>query len=510
MEYDPLPRIDLLIIDEFYKLSLRRVDERADILNNAFLKIVGRFNSKFYFLGPNIDEITDGFAEKYNAVFYKSDFSLVDCRIINMANEINYTQPKNSLEREKCTILYNLLFSLRTEQTLVYCATPARARRFAKEYLEYLKHKKVAMLYKNLPLTEWIDINVSKKWSLSEELRYGISVHDGSLQKHIGTSIIDYFNKGLLKCIFCTSTIIEGVNTSAKNVIVFDEKKGNKDLDFFDYSNIKGRSGRLMEHYIGKVYNFVPPPPKESIIIDIPFFEQSPISDEILVNLPRGEVHAEHLPHYNELNDIPSLLLEIIKKNGVSVRGQLNIYSSLEQGINTSQYAEFAWSRMPTWNQLNYVLTLAENNVFEIDKHGINSVKQLSFYLNEYRKKHNIMSVVNLIFENKKKAVSSRTAKKNEAKYFDEAIEQAFHIYRHWFQFTVPKVFRVVDSLQRYVMPFIRLWRRPERMKRRSISLMKLLILSKQRKFLSVWNSLGFLQRIWIFWWMREADRPDC
>lgn len=451
MEYDSLPQIDLLIIDEFYKLSLRRVDERADVLNNAFLKIVGRFNSKFYFLGPNIDGITDGFAEKYNAVFYKSDFSLVDCNVINMATEIDYTQSKNGIEKEKCVILYNLLYSLRNEQTLVYCSTPARARRFAKEYLEYLKQKKVAMLYKNLPLTEWIDVNVSKKWSLSEELRYGISVHDGSLQKHIGTSIIDYFNKGLLNCVFCTSTIIEGVNTSAKNVIVFDEKKGNKDLDFFDYSNIKGRSGRLMEHYVGKVYNFAPPPPKESIVIDIPFFEQSPISDEILVNLPRNEVHAEHLPHYNELNDLPSSLLEIIKKNGVSVCGQLNIYHLLEQGISTSQYAEFAWTRMPTWNQLNYILTLAENNIFEIDKHGINSVKQLSFYLDAYRKKHNIMSVVSLIFENKKKSVSSRTAKKNETKYFDEAIEQAFHIYRHWFQFTVPKAFRVVDSLQRYV-----------------------------------------------------------
>ena len=36
MEYEEFPHIDLLIIDEFYKLSLRRKDERANILNNAF------------------------------------------------------------------------------------------------------------------------------------------------------------------------------------------------------------------------------------------------------------------------------------------------------------------------------------------------------------------------------------------------------------------------------------------------------------------------------------------
>lgn len=58
MEYEPLPKIDFLIIDEFYKLSLKRNDERADILNNAFLKIVNNFHSKFYFLGPNIDAMS--------------------------------------------------------------------------------------------------------------------------------------------------------------------------------------------------------------------------------------------------------------------------------------------------------------------------------------------------------------------------------------------------------------------------------------------------------------------
>ena len=60
MEYEHFPKIDLLIIDEFYKLSLKRRDERANVLNNAFLKIVNTYNSKFYLLGPNIDGITEG------------------------------------------------------------------------------------------------------------------------------------------------------------------------------------------------------------------------------------------------------------------------------------------------------------------------------------------------------------------------------------------------------------------------------------------------------------------
>ena len=101
MEYELLPKIDLLIIDEFYKMSLKRIDDRSDTLNNAFLKIIGKYNSKFYFLGPNIDGITDGFAEKYNAIFYKSDYSLVDCNVVDMTDSIDLSKKNTEIEHEK-------------------------------------------------------------------------------------------------------------------------------------------------------------------------------------------------------------------------------------------------------------------------------------------------------------------------------------------------------------------------------------------------------------------------
>ena len=446
MEYENLPKID-----EFYKLSLRRKDERADILNNAFLKIIQNFNSKFYFLGPNIDGISPGFAEKYNAIFYKSNFSLVDCDVIDMTDKINFTASKNTLDKEKCNILYSLLYSLRQEQTLIYCATPARARRFARGYVDYLKTKNI-IPYANLPLIEWINENISKQWSLSQELGYGIAIHDGSLQKHIGSSIINYFNNGMLNSIFCTSTIIEGVNTSTKNVILFDATKGNKNLDFFDYNNIKGRSGRLMKHYIGKVYNFIQPPAKESVIIDIPFFEQNPISDEILINLPANTVHSQHLERYDDLNSIEKNLLSIIKKNGLSIKGQLAIYDILEYNISRyTQLNNIIWSQNPNWDQLNFLLSLAENRLFTLDKNLIQSTRQLALYLYKYRKSKNMLDIVNILYQYKIKNKLPKTIEKNQTKYFDESIEQAFHIYRHWFQFTIPKTFRVIDSLQRYI-----------------------------------------------------------
>lgn len=453
MEYEPLPPIDFLIIDEFYKLSLRRKDDRADTLNNAFLKVVNKFHPKFYFLGPNIDGITEGFAEKYDAIFYKSDFSLVDCNVIDKSYLIDWNKSDKQIDKQKVEILCELLNKLQDEQTLIYCSTPARARRMAKIYLEYAKRTGQEKS-RPVPLIEWINKNISPEWSLAKELQYGVAIHDGSLQKHMGASIIKYFNEGRLKCIFCTSTIIEGVNTSAKNVILFDEKKGGSEIDFFDYSNIKGRSGRMMEHYVGRIFNFCRIPIQNRIVIDIPFYEQDPeiLTDEILINIKKEDIKQEVRNRYDQIEALPADLLEIIKQNGVSVNGQIRIYKRLMSDLKSRDVLQnIQWSQLPTWDQMSYILAVAENNLFNFDdKRGVFSVKQLARYLNMYRTKKNIIEIVNDIYNSRIESVKNLTEER-KAKYYDEAVETAFHIYRHWFQFTVPKAFRVVDSIQRLI-----------------------------------------------------------
>lgn len=447
MEYEDLPHIDFLIIDEFYKISGRRDDERSEVLNNAFLKITGKYHPQFYFLGPNIDRVTERFLQKYNAIFYKSHYSLVDCDVINKIVPV-----KSEDKKVKCRRLYELLESLGNEQTLIYCASPLKARKLAREFLSFLKDKGWEKKNPHLPLIEWIRENISGNWNLAEELAYGIGFHDGSLQKHIASSIIQYFNEKQLRYIFCTSTIIEGVNTSAKNVVIFDGTKGKKAIDFFDYNNIKGRSGRLMEHYVGKVYNFVEPPDKTSIEIDIPFIDQNPIKDEILINLDKKDVLPEHKDRYDQLVHIEPGLLNIIRKNGVSVTAQKRIYEELQNILQTKEKKKILWAQLPDKETIRYILTLAEKSgLISIDHHGVKSVKQLAYFLSDYMVNHDIMKFIE---DNVSKKISELKRKKATAEvkcnYYDNAIEEIFHMYRHWFQFTVPKVFRVVDSLQRY------------------------------------------------------------
>lgn len=77
-------------------------------------------------------------------------------------------------------------------------------------------------------MIQWICENLSVKWSLAHCLANEIGVHDGSMPKHITASTIQYFNDRKLKVLFCTNTIIEGVNTSAKNVIYYSDSCGCK------------------------------------------------------------------------------------------------------------------------------------------------------------------------------------------------------------------------------------------------------------------------------------------
>lgn len=452
MEYETLPNIDLLVIDEFYKLSLRRADDRADTLNNAFLKVMRLGNPQFYLLGPNIDGISEGFEQKYDALFYKTNFSMVGCRMIPQIVSFEEGLRPKQKEVKKEKKLFELLDFLNESQSIIYCASPSRARKLARNYLYHLKEKGISA-FNELPLEEWIKTNVSERWSLADALGYGIAVHDGSLQKHISNSVINYFNTGRLRCIFCTSTIIEGVNTSAKNVILFDEKKGSKGIDYFDYCNIRGRAGRMMEHYVGNVYSFVSEPPKTKLIVDIPFIEQDEnvLTNEILANIEPADVKPQVQDRYDRIQNIEPGLLKIIKQNGSNINGQLSIFYALERDIQTKRQF-ITWSQYPSFEAMKYILELANKNIFDFEgERGVLSVSQLVTLLNTYRDKKTIMAIVRSKYQYRREQRKTNPTPEQELAMLDTAIEESFHVYRHWFQFKVPKAFRVVDSLQRYV-----------------------------------------------------------
>ncbi len=447
MEYQELPKIDFLIIDEFYKLSAKRDDERSDVLNNAFHLLLTRDNVKFYLLGPNIDDISEGFAEKYNAVFYKTNYSLVEQNVSNMYSDDFGTRGKKKENKENA--LFQLLLELKDEQTMIYCSSPARTRYLSRAFQNFIQsHEKQSI--EEISLIEWIEKNINQKWNLIDCLNYKIAFHDGALQKHITSSVIKYFNDKKISFLFCTATIIEGVNTSAKNIIIFDEKKGGFKIDFFDYSNIKGRAGRMMIHYTGRVFNFNKPIEKnENLIVDIPFFQQNPIKDEVLIHLDDNEVKDKISEQYKKLKGLPENEKMLFKKNGMLVDGQKVILEILRLDIVSKQDL-INWSAYPKWEQLEYVLYLGWNHLLkESETKFPMTPKKLIMVTFKYGIKQNIQYLVESninYFSGLDKYKNSTTSE-----ILDEAIRDAFNILRHWFQYKVPKILRTINSLQEFV-----------------------------------------------------------
>ena len=215
----------------------------------------------------------------------------------------------------------------------------------------------------DLPLVEWISDNLSYRWSLSRCLQYEIAVHDGAMPKHITSSVIQYFNQKKIKYLFCTNTIIEGVNTSAKNVVFYDNKIGSRKIDYFDYSNIKGRAGRMMEHYVGRIINLHKPPKLESTEVDFPFFEQDPVSSEILVNLEENEIKDinDNLVRYAEFKSKDPELQDILVRNGVTIEGQERILERLFIDLSVPLRREMIiWNRIDAklYDRLSYIFEL--------------------------------------------------------------------------------------------------------------------------------------------------------
>lgn len=69
--------------------------------------------------------------------------------------------------------------------------------------------------------SDWLGKNYDYNWNLTLLAKRGVGVHNGSLHRSLSQIQIKLFeeNEGLNRLI-STSSIIEGVNTSAENVIV--------------------------------------------------------------------------------------------------------------------------------------------------------------------------------------------------------------------------------------------------------------------------------------------------
>jgi hypothetical protein len=270
-----LETIDILIIDEFYKASSKFDRERSPALIKAILKL-GKIAKQKYFLAPNISKLdSNPFTEGME--FYPLDFNTVYLE----KNELFETLQAEEL---KSGFLLKLV-EPDNAKTLIYAGTYTNIDSLSTLFIGNIQVKDRKLLNE---FAEWLSLNYDYNWKLTNLVKRGVGVHNGSLHRSLSQIQIKLFEEQEgLNNIISTSSIIEGVNTSAENVVIWSNKNGIAKINDFTYKNIMGRGGRMFKHFIGKIYILASPPEEEQTQLEIPF------PDEILGDLDQETFKKE-------------------------------------------------------------------------------------------------------------------------------------------------------------------------------------------------------------------------
>lgn len=416
-------KVDFFVIDEFYKIGARSDgDERYKILNQVFYKLV-KTGAQFYLLGPNIENIKTGALENIQFEFIKTDFKTV----VSERHQITIHADEDRLEK-----LIDILH--KTDQpTLVYCKSPVSANKLAAQLIE---HNIYGVFKQNDGLVAWIRENYHPEWILARAIEHGIGIHHGKNPRALSQQCVKLFNEGLLKCLICTSTLIEGVNTKAKNVVIYDDKISTNKIDFFTFNNICGRSGRMFSHYIGHVYLFKEPPQPELPMVEFPIFTQAEDApDEMLINIEEEDLTDESKEKLKVYKEQEILTLKTLRDNSyISLKRQLDLAHYIEAHINQI-HTTMCWKRLPSFNQLREVCTLIWDFFEGGNKMvcGVKSGKQLAFRINSYQKAGCIRQFIRMNHQ--------------EGKDINDTIELSLDIQRHWINFKFPRYLRSLNQI---------------------------------------------------------------
>ena len=453
VEYDRFPQIEFFVIDEFYKLSIDRDDDRAIALNQAFHRLL-KFTNKFYLLGPMIKNIPVNFKNKFELTWFPTEFATV--AVDETSNMVEGRLKAKEKKEQKKLNLFSFLSTIK-EQTIIYCSAPNKATNLALEFLTYLKENNIQIenefVSENNDIIEWIKESVNNNWSLNNALEYGIAFHHGALPRHLGSTIVDYFNNGSVRWLFCTSTLIEGVNTSAKNVVLYDKEKGRKPIDFFDYKNIAGRSGRMRKHFVGNVIRFEDQPEQMELFVDIPLFNQEQAPLEILISMEAEDIDEKAKPRLDAFNNLPDDLKEVIRLNsGISIDAQIAIISEIESNLNF-YHSQLSWTSLPkNFDNLSTVIELCWPTLTGPgDKNYIEGIGRLSArWLASFTFSYINLKSINAVIRTYINDPFWVERIPDLQKRIDTATYSILHITRHWFDYKLPKWLNVISNLQEY------------------------------------------------------------
>ena len=257
-------RLDYLFIDEAHKISSK--DKRSAFYYKAVDMLSRRKPSPhIIFASPNIPNpevflelipnaeiaMDDRLASSYAPVSqmkYMVDFVERQARYYNpITKSFAFLTKLNDTANLQTVVSY----VGQDAQNIVYCSSTNNAVQFARDYAKLHAPRNIPELN---TLAKDIRNEVHAEYYLADLVEKGIAYHIGYLPADIRMRLEDYYRRGLIKTIFCTSTLIEGVNLPADNLFITSYKSGLSAFSEVDFKNLMGRVGRIEYNLYGNVF----------------------------------------------------------------------------------------------------------------------------------------------------------------------------------------------------------------------------------------------------------------
>lgn len=266
--------VDLLVVDEAQKV---KEEERGVILEEVVEDVTTKNpNAQTVFISPFIKN-PEKFQSLFNLrdvislsssktpvgqnIFYVSltkDVAIVsllseelDRKIIEIEKiPIENDLPKAQF-RIKSWVVNNLLRG--QGNTLIYCNRPTECVKIADVIA--LDLGKIDISSELADAIEFMKKNVHEQYYLTDHLQSGIGYHYGRMPHFVRKVVKELFEEKKIDILCCTSTLLEGVNLPAKNIVLHKPKAGQTTpMDKFSVKNLAGRAGRLGRDYYGNIY----------------------------------------------------------------------------------------------------------------------------------------------------------------------------------------------------------------------------------------------------------------
>jgi len=287
---NPFGKVNSFIVDEIQNIERieNKNDERSKILFDSLVELSFSYDPELIiFSGPRVSGLknmgfeifqqTNSFEintfsspvtnftysiSKKGSKYYFKQYSQINENYSSIEiSNIDYVKIGGKRYDDKYLSYLNTFISHldRDSINIIFSPTSGTARKMAIYLGE--KCKKANSSDKMKSLIKYVSDTVHPKYDLCETLDNKIAYHHGKVPSHI-RNVLEYgIKEKMIDNVICTTTLMQGVNLPAQNVIMRNGYLSTKkiegampELTNYEISNLRGRAGRLLKDFIGRTF----------------------------------------------------------------------------------------------------------------------------------------------------------------------------------------------------------------------------------------------------------------